>query len=102
MKIFSNYNFRQSDYKMFWLTIVFYIVMIGLIYLLMHLFPMGPCADIPSMLVMLLFICTLITSAIFLIKTLIQTIKKDKRFIISFLVHLIFWIGYIMLIILTE
>lgn len=102
MKIFANYNFRQSDYNNFWLTIVFYIVMIGIIALLMLLFPMGPCADIPSLLVMLLFICILLTSAFLLIKTFIQTLKKDKRYILSLLVHITFWMGYIMVITLTE
>ncbi len=96
MKVFSNYDFRPSDYKNLWLTILLYIGLIGVNALLMNLFPVGfSVHDIPSTITMLFLIISYLTSIFLFIKTLIKTVTKDKRYILSLSVHVIFWISYL-------
>jgi hypothetical protein len=44
---------------------------------------------------MLFLIISYLTSIFLFIKTLIKTVTKDKRYILSLSVHVIFWISYL-------
>ena len=96
MKVFLNYDFRPLDYKNLWLTILLYTGLIGVNALLMYLFPVGfSVHDTGSAVAMLFLIMSYLTSILLFIKTLIKTVTKDKRYILSLAVHVIFWISYL-------
>ncbi len=103
IKLFSIYKFRRTDYVNFWLTILFYIGSFGFNLLFVTLFPMGfSVHDFGSTFSMLFMILTVLTSLFLFIRTFVLTIKKDKRYILALLVHMIIWIGYTLIIILEA
>jgi len=95
VKLFDSYKFRRSDYVNFGLTILFYIGFFGFNSLFAYLFPIGfSVHDLASTFTMLFLFLSVLTSLILFIRTFVLTINKDKRYILSLLVHLIIWIGY--------
>lgn len=86
----------------FWKTVLFYVAIIALNTTLSYLFPLRPCADIPSSIVFIIVLGTLILSLVLLCKSFIKIIKKDKDYYPPFIVHIIFWIGFIVINIVTA
>jgi len=100
VKLFGNYKFRRSDYVNCGLTILFYIGFFGFNSLFATLFPIGfSVHDLSSTFTMLFLFLSVLTSLFLFIRTFILTIKKDKRYILTLLVHLTIWIGYSLVII---
>jgi len=65
-------------------------------------YPVGPCADIPSTIAMFIMMGTAIISFVLLNITIIWIIKKDKMFILPLAVHLTFWIGFAILLVIDS
>jgi apolipoprotein N-acyltransferase len=103
IKLFSNYKFRRTDYVNLGLTILFYIGFFGFNSLFAILFPIGfSVHDLGSTFSMLFMLLTVLTSLFLFIRTFMLTIKKDKRYILALLVHIIIWVGYSLVIILEA
>jgi apolipoprotein N-acyltransferase len=103
VKLFDSYKFRRSDYVYFSLTILFYIGFFGFNLLLATLFPIGfSVHDLGSTFSMLFMFLTVLTSLFLFIRTFVLTIKKDRRYILALLVHIIIWVGYSLVFILEA
>jgi len=100
MKLFANYNFTKTDYKGFWLTIFFYVFIIGINIGISELIQGAVCSSIfPILFVIFFTIVTGLITLIWFVIIIYMTIRKDKNYILQLLVHLVFWTGFLLILI---